>query len=342
MSFQAKAQWTGAKGENVSNNKKRRWFAIAGVLAALLFAVPGQAQQYPDRNITMVVPFPPGGTTDIVARILTEQLSSELGKQVVIENRGGASTSIGAQVVAGADKDGYTLLFASATTFTTNPHLLASIKYKLEDFAPVAMVVKVPFAFVVKKDFPAADVAAFRAYALANPSKVNNATNGPGSTVHLMGEIVARGLGVKLQHVHYRGAAPAMNDMLAGIVDSNVEALTNTVPNHRAGTYRALAVLSEERLPQLPDVPTFKELGFPSIVGATWFAVFAPAGTPRPALDRLSAAITRIVRTPEFARKMEPIGNQPWPMTPAELETHVKSERDRLGKLIREADITVD
>jgi tripartite-type tricarboxylate transporter receptor subunit TctC len=342
MSFQAKAQWTGAKGENVSNNKKRRWFAIAGVLAALLFAVPGQAQQYPDRNITMVVPFPPGGTTDIVARILTEQLSSELGKQVVIENRGGASTSIGAQVVAGADKDGYTLLFASATTFTTNPHLLASIKYKLEDFAPVAMVVKVPFAFVVKKDFPAADVAAFRAYALANPSKVNNATNGPGSTVHLMGEIVARGLGVKLQHVHYRGAAPAMNDMLAGIVDSNVEALTNTVPNHRAGTYRALAVLSEERLPQLPDVPTFKELGFPSIVGATWFAVFAPAGTPRPALDRLSAAITRIVKTAEFARKMEPIGNQPWPMTPAELETHVKSERDRLGKLIREADITVD
>jgi tripartite-type tricarboxylate transporter receptor subunit TctC len=343
MSFQAKAQWTGAKVENVSNNKKGRRFAVAAVLAASLFAVaPGQAQQYPDRNITMVVPFPPGGTTDIVARILTEQLSTELGKQVVIENRGGASTSIGAQVVAGADKDGYTLLFASATTFTTNPHLLASIKYKLEDFAPVAMVVKVPFAFVVKKDFPAADVAAFRAYALANPSKVNNATNGPGSTVHLMGEIVARGLGVKLQHVHYRGAAPAMNDMLAGIVDSNVEALTNTVPNHRAGMYRALAVLSEERLPQLPDVPTFKELGFPSIVGATWFAVFAPVGTPQPALDRLSAAITRIVRTPEFAKKMEPIGNQPWPMTPAELETHVKSERDRLGKLIREANITVD
>jgi tripartite-type tricarboxylate transporter receptor subunit TctC len=133
-----------------------------------------------------------------------------------------------------------------------------------------------------------------------------------------------------------------MNDMLAGIVDSNVEALTNTVPNHKAGMYRALAVLSEERLPQLPDVPTFKELGFPSIVGATWFAVFAPAGTPQPALDRLSAAITRIVKTPEFAKKMEPIGNQPWPMTPAELETHVKSERDRLGKLIREANITVD
>lgn len=290
----------------------------------------------------MVVPFPPGGTTDIVARILTEQLSADLGKQVIIENRGGASTSIGAQYVAGADKDGYTLLFASATTFTTNPHLLASIKYKLEDFAPVAMVVKVPFAFVVKKDFPATDVAAFRAYALANPNKVNNATNGPGSTVHLMGEVVARGLGVKLPHVHYRGAAPAMNDMLAGVVDSNVEALTNTVPNHKAGMYRAIAVLSEERLPQLPDVPTFKELGFPSIVGATWFAVFAPAGTPQPVVDKLSASINRILKTPEFAKKMEPIGNQPWPMLPAELDAHVKSERDRLGKLIREANITVD
>ena len=329
-------------GENVSTKTARCIAIAASVAASLISVAPGQAQQYPDRNITMVVPFPPGGTTDIVARILTEQLSADLGKQVIIENRGGASTSIGAQYVAGADKDGYTLLFASATTFTTNPHLLASIKYKLEDLAPVAMVVKVPFAFVVKKDFPAADVAAFRAYALANPSKVNNATNGPGSTVHLMGEVVARGLGVKLQHVHYRGAAPAMNDMLAGIVDSNVEALTNTVPNHKAGMYRAIAVLSDERLPQLPEVPTFKELGFPSIVGATWFAVFAPAGTPQPVVDRLSAAINKVIRTPEFARKMEPIGNQPWPMTPAELDTHVKSERDRLGKLVREANITVD
>jgi len=333
-------------GENVSI-KTGRCIAIAAAVAAslitsLMSAVPGQAQQYPDRNITMVVPFPPGGTTDIVARVLTEQLSTELGKQVIIENRGGASTSIGAQYVASADKDGYTLLFAAATTFTTNPHLLASIKYKLEDFAPVAMVVKVPFAFNVKKDFPAKDVAAFRAYALANPSKVNNATNGPGSTVHLMGEIVARGLGVKLQHVHYRGAAPAMNDLLAGVVDSNVEALTNTVPNHNAGLYRAIAVLSEERLPQLPDVPTFKELGFPSIVGSTWFAVFAPAGTPQPVLDKLGAAINKVIRTPEFAKKMDPMGNQPWPMTPAELDAHVKSESERLGKLIRDAKITVD
>lgn len=317
---------------------------LGGLTVALLvaFGTPAHAQIYPERNITLVVPFPPSGTTDIVARILIEQLGAEYGKQVLIENRGGASTSLGAQMVAGAEKDGYTLLFASATTFTTNPHLLPSIKYKLEDFAPVAMVVKVPFAFVVRKDFPAADIAAFRAYALANPGKVNNATNGPGSTVHLLGEVVARGLGVKFQHVHYRGAAPAMNDMLAGIVDSNVEALTNSAPNHEAGLYRALAVLSDQRLARLPDVPTFKELGFPSIVGETWFAVFAPAGTPQPVLDKLSTSITRIVQTPDFARRMQAIGNQPWAQTPAELDAYVKSERERLGKLIRDAGITVE
>lgn len=319
-----------------------RVFVGAALLLLAFTASPVRAQTYPDRNIALIVPFPPGGTTDIVARILVEQLGADLGKPVLIENRGGASTSLGAQMVAGADKDGYTLLFASATTFTTNPHLLAGIKYRLEDFAPVAMVVKVPFAFVVKKDFPATDIASFRAYALAHPGKVNNATNGPGSTVHLMGEIVARGLGVKFQHVHYRGAAPAMNDMLAGIVDSNVEALTNSAPNHKAGMYRALAVLSEQRLPQMPEVPTFKELGYPGIVGDTWFAVFAPAGTPQPVLDRLSSSINRIVKTPDFARRMEAIGNQPWVMTPTELRIHVISERERLGKLIRDAGITVE
>jgi tripartite-type tricarboxylate transporter receptor subunit TctC len=319
-----------------------RFLGSLVVALLILAATQAEAQSYPDHNITLVVPFPPGGTTDIVGRILVEQLSADLGKPVVIENRGGASTSLGAQMVASAEKDGYTLLLASATTFTTNPHLLPSIKYKLEDFAPVAMVVKVPFAFVVKKDFPAKDIEAFRTYALANPGKINNATNGPGSTVHLMGEIVARGLGIKLQHVHYRGAAPAMNDMLAGIVDSNVEALTNSAPNHRAGMYRALAVLSEQRLSQLPDVPTFKELGYPSIVGETWFAVFAPAGTPQPVLDKLSSSITRVVNMPDFDKRMEAIGNVPWSMTPAQLSSHVVSERERLGKLIRDAKITVE
>lgn len=319
----------------------RRGLTCSALAITLGFAAPAQAD-FPERNITLVVPFPAGGTTDIVARIIAGQLQGEYGKSVIIENRGGASTAIGTVAVGKAEKDGHTLLFTAATTFTSNPHLLPSIKYKLEDFAPVAMVVKVPFAFVVKKDFPAQDLKAFRDYALANPGKINNATNGAGSTVHLLGEVVARGLGVEVQHVHYRGAAPATNDMLAGVVDSNVEALTNSAPNHKAGQYRALAVLSDERLPQLSDVPTFKELGFPSVVGGSWFAVFAPAGTPQAVVDKLNTSISRIVRSPDFARRMQEIGNEPAAMTPAELATYVREESDRLGTLIRDAGITVE
>lgn len=324
----------------------RRSF-VCGALAAGIallgagLAAPARAD-YPERNVTLVVPYPAGGTTDIVARILAQQLGADLGKNVLIENKGGASTAIGAHAVAVAPKDGYTLLFGAGTTFTTNPHLLPDIKYKLADFAPIAMVVKVPFAFIVKKDFPAKTLEEFRAYAQANPGKINNATNGRGSTVHLLGELTARGLGVKVQHVHYRGAAPAMNDIIAGTVDSNVEALTNAVPNHNAGQYRALAVLSDKRLPQLPDVPTFKELGYPSVIGETWFAVFAPTGTPQDIVTRLSKAISTIVASPDFARRMHEIGNVPAVMSPAELDTFVRGESDRLGTLIKDAGITID
>ena len=312
------------------------------LLAAALALPLGPAlANYPERNISLIVPFPAGGTTDIVARIVAEQLSAEYGRSVVIENRGGASTTIGTQAVTNAEKDGHTLLFTAATTFTTNPHLLPAIKYKLDDFAPVAMVVKVPFAFVVRKGFPAQDVKSFREYALANAGKINNATNGAGSTVHLLGELVARELGIKVAHVHYRGAAPAMNDMLAGVVDTNVEALTNSAPNHVAGQYKALAVLSQKRLPQLPDVPTFAELGYPGIVGESWFAVFAPAGTPKPVVDRLNASISRIVRSEDFRKRMEAIGNEPTAMTPDELGSYVRAESGRLGKLIKDAGITI-
>jgi tripartite-type tricarboxylate transporter receptor subunit TctC len=294
------------------------------------------------RPLTVVVPFPAGGTADIAARILGERLSTVLGRSVVVENKGGAATAIGAQAVAAAEKDGNTLLFAAATTFTTNPHLMPGLKYRLEDFAPVAMVTKVPFAFVVKKDFPAKSVAEYRAYALANPGKVNNGTNGAGSTVHLLGELVARDLGVKLQQVHYRGAAPAMNDMLAGVIDSNVEALANSAPNHKAGLYRALAVLSDQRLPQLPEVPTFGELGYPGIVGGSWFALFAPAGTPPAVVAKLSGAVSDIVRSPDFAKRMADIGNEAVAMSPAELDAFVRKDSDRLGALIREVGIKLE
>ena len=310
--------------------------AAAGTLAPAAFAA-----DYPTRPVTLIVPFPAGGTADVVARLLAERVGPTLGQQVIIENRGGASTTIGAMAVANAQKDGYTLLLASASTFTTIPHVM-KVRYGLSDFEPISMVVKVPFAFVVKKDFPAKTLAEYRAHALARPSAVNNATNGPGSLVHLAGEVAAKELGVKVTHVHYRGAAPAMQDMMAGVVDSNVEALTNAVPNVKAGAYRALAVLSPERLPQLPDVPTFAELGYPKVQAASWFAVLAPAGTPSAVTHRLSAEIDKVVRSPDFAARMEEIGNVAVPMGPTALKDFIAKENVFWSDVIREAGVKVE
>ena len=321
--------------------------AGAAVLAATALA-PTQASAqaadaYPSRPVSLVVPYPPGGTSDIVGRQLAQMLRGELGgATIVVENKAGAATAIGATHVAKAPKDGYTLLLSAGTTFTTNPHMNDKLQYRLADFEPVALVATVPFAFVVRKDFPAKDIREYVAYAKANPGKVVNATNGQGSMVHLLGEMVAQGLDVKLNHVHYKGAAPAMADMLAGIVDSNVEALTNAVPNVQAGGYRALAVLSAERQPLLPNVPTFRELGHPSVVGDTWYAVFAPAGTPKPVVDKLGAALRKVVQSPAFVEAMRKNGNEARWSTPAELGEFTAQQSRQWGDLIRRLGIRAE
>ncbi len=312
------------------------WALLAlASLAPLAQAAPA----YPDKPVTLVIPFPPGGTSDVVGRQLAMQLGEELGGTFVVNNKAGASTMIGATFVARAPKDGYTLLLSSGSTFTVTPHLMTQMPYTLNDFAPVAAVATVPFAFVVKKDFPAKTLADYVAYAKAHPGKVNNATNGLGSMVHLLGELVASGLGVKVTQVHYKGAAPATVDMIGGVVDANVEALTSAVPNVKAGQYRALAVLSPQRQPLLPDVPTFAELGYPQVVGETWYAVFAPAGTPPEVVNKLNGALRKITASPQFGQAMRQIGNEARSSTPAELREITERESQRWGELIKKLDI---
>lgn len=317
--------------------------AIAAGLAlsAMLPLTAGaqDAASWPNKPVTLVIPYPPGGTSDVVGRILAQRLRDELGQSFIAENKAGAATAIGATAVARAPKDGYTLLLSAGTTFTVIPHMNDKLQYKLEDFEPVAAVATVPFAFVVKKDFPAATMRDFAAYAKANPGKINNATNGQGSMVHLLGELVAQGLGVKMTHVHYKGAAPATMDMLAGVVDSNVEALTSALPNVEAGKYRALAVLSEERQPLMPNVPTFKELGYPSVVGETWYAVFAPAGTPKPIVEKLNATLRKITTSPSFMESMRKLGNEAKTSTPAELRDLTVQQSKGWGEMIRRLNI---
>ncbi|MBO9356795.1 tripartite tricarboxylate transporter substrate binding protein [Bordetella petrii] len=313
--------------------------ALPPAQAAAAPAATGDAASYPDKPVTLVVPFPPGGTSDVLGRQLAQQLSEELGASFVVNNRAGAATVIGATYVARAPSDGYTLLLSSGSTFTTTPHLMTQIPYTLDDFAPIATVATVPFAFVVKKDFPARTLAEYAAYAKAHPGKINNATNGQGSMVHLLGEVVAAGLQVQLTQVHYKGAAPATVDMIGGVVDSNVEALTSAVPNIKAGQYRALAVLSAERQPLLPDVPTFSELGYPSVVGETWYGMFAPAGTPDAVVNKLNAALRKVTTSARFTQAMQAIGNQPRPSTPAELKEVTLRESQRWGDLIQQLKI---
>ena len=313
-----------------------RWKQLA--LAGLMTLATGWAlaqDTWPAKPVTLVVPYPPGGTSDVIGRLLAQRLKDELGQTFVVENKAGAATAIGASFVARAPKDGHTILLSAGTTFTVNPNFNDKLAYKLDDFEPVAPVATVPFAFVVKKDFPAKTIKEFAAHAKANPGKVNNATNGQSSMVHLLGELVATGLDIKLTQVHYKGAAPATMDMLAGVIDSNVEALTSAVPNVNAGQYRALAVLSTERLPLLPDVPTFRELGYPAVVGETWFAVFAPAGTPRPVVDKLNAALRKITTSASFGEAMRKIGNEAKSGTPAELRATTLEQAQLWGDLIR-------
>ncbi len=320
--------------------------AFAAALALPLIhtgaAAQGAAQAWPTKPITLVIPFPPGGASDVVGRLLAQRLTESLGVPVVIDNKAGAATAIGATYVARAPKDGYTLLLSSGSTFTVTPNLNDKLPYTLDDFEPVGAVATVPFAFVVKKDFPARTLQEFATYAKANPGKVNNATNGQGSMVHLLGELVASGLDVKMTQVHYKGAAPAMMDMIGGVVDSNVEALTNVVPNVTAGQYRALAVLSAERLPLLPEVPTFRELGYPSVVGETWYAVFAPVGTPKTTIEKLSGAVRAVTASPAYIEAMRKVGNEARSGTPAELRETTLEQSRQWAALIKRTNIKLE
>ncbi|MBX9844374.1 MAG: tripartite tricarboxylate transporter substrate binding protein [Xanthobacteraceae bacterium] len=312
---------------------------LAAAPVSRAFAQGAVESSYPVRNITLVVPFAPGGSTDILARIVAGHLQQSLGQPVVIENRTGASGNIGTATIARAAPDGYTFLFNTMSVHTMNHALFASMPFDgVKDFSPIAMLAYVTNTMIVHPSVPARTVPEFIAYAKANPGKVAYASAGPGSTNHLCAALFEKMAGVQMVHVPYRGGAPAVADTVSGQTQLFFTAGTQSLEHVKAGKLRLLAVTEGKRSSLLPDVPTVSET-VPGYEMAVWYGAFGPAGMPPAIVGRLNAEISRILFLPDVKKKMEDIAVEVASMTPEQLATLTRNDAEKWGKLIKELGI---
>ena len=317
----------------------------SALCGALLLATPAMAQDpaWPTRTVRIVVPFPPGGTTDILARILAEQLQVRLGASFVVENRPGAGGSIGAEVVAKAEGDGYTLLMATIGTAAINYGLYGSkLPYKATDLVAVSNMANVPNVIVVPANSPSQTLPEFVTRAKGTAGGLTIASSGNGTSLHLTGELLKEATGIELVHVPYRGSGPMLIDVLAGRVDMAVDNLPSSLGHIKGGRMRALAVTSPQRSPSLPDVPTVREAGLPAMETVAWFGIQAPARTPRPVLDRLATAIRAVVEDPKNRPRIAEQGAEGVGDSPAEFQQLITAEIARWSAVIERAKVKVD
>ena len=316
--------------------------ALAAAAALTLGLAPAaQAQSYPNRPIKMVVPFPPGGPTDIVARLLASEMSQGLGQTVVIENVAGAGGNIGTQAVVRAEPDGYTLLMGTLQNIGINRHLFKLPFDPLSDLDTVSMVVKNPNVMVANAKLPFDDLKGFVAYAKANPGKVSYASSGNGSSTHLSGELLNRLAGLSMVHVPYRGSAPALADLMGGQVQVSFDNVVSVHPYIKAGKVKAIGVTTPERVPSLPETGTMKEQGL-DLVTAGWSAVFVPAKTPPAIVERLNREIHRALASPRVGEKLAADGSYPAPNSPDAFRRELATESARWGEVIRAANIRIE
>jgi tripartite-type tricarboxylate transporter receptor subunit TctC len=285
---------------------RRAGALVAGLLLGVLLASQALAQTYPNRPIKLIAPFPAGGLADVLARLVGDELSKSLGQPVIVENRAGAGGNTGADAVAKADPDGYTLLMSSAGILTANQFLYAKMPFDPETaFVPISIAADMSMLVVVNPNVEAKTLGEFVALARSKPDKINFGSPGVGTTGHLGLAMFMHAAGIRLTHVPYRGAAPAVNDLIAGQIDGVVDNPPTVLAHIQAGKLRPLAVAAGKRLPQLPDVPTVQEaLGFPFSIN-TWYAAYAPKGTPRPIVDKLNAAFNKVLKEPEVKKWAE-------------------------------------
>ena len=317
-----------------------RWLMAAFISLMLLAAAPdsARADDYPARNVSIIVPFTPAGSTDILARICAQALEAKLGKTFVVENRPGAGQQIGVGAVAKAEPDGHTLLMATSSAMGVNPTLYKKIAYDpVKDFAPIAMVAHLPFILLVNPSLPVNSVAELIAYAKANPGKLSYGSGGIGASHHLYGELFNSLTGTKMTHVPYKGTVPALNDLIAGHIQVLFADAPPALPQVKAGKARALGVTTAKRIAVEPEIPPIAET-VKEFDTAPWQMLMAPAGTPAPVVDKLHKAIVAYIASPEGNKKLMDMGLVPGaPTSPAELKTLVGREVVAWGELVKKA-----
>jgi tripartite-type tricarboxylate transporter receptor subunit TctC len=320
--------------------------AIAALLAGLAGAQPAAAAEdaaaYPSRPITIVVGFAPGGPTDIIARLVATHLSKSLGKPVIVENKPGGGSNIATEQVVRAAPDGYTLLVETIAN-ATNMSVYKKLNYDTQkDLAPIVQFMASPSVLVVNPQVPARNLQELLALAKSQPGKLNYASTGVGGSPHLAGEMLKYRAGIDAVHIPYKGAGPALNDLLAGNVTMGFMTSLGLVPHVQAGKLRALAVASPKRIPELPDLPTMAEAGLPDFHVLSWNGLAAPAGTPKPIIDKLNREVNKILSMPEVRKQLQSLGGDPIGGTPEEFARFVDKEIKQWGAVVKSANFSLD
>lgn len=329
--------------------KLKRWFSVVVAAVSLLASAAVVAQSYPARPITLVVPFPPGGTTDILARAVGGELTKAWGQQVIIDNRPGAGGNIGSGLVAKAAPDGYTLLMGTVGTHGINQSLYSKLPYDpIKDFAPVTLVASVPNVLVLNTAFAErnkiTDVKSFIAYVKANPGRLNMASSGNGTSIHLAGELFKTQTKTFMVHIPYRGSAPAITDLLGGQADLMFDNLPSAMPYIKAGRLRALGVTSSKPSQALPDVMPIAAVGgdLAGFDASSWFGILAPAGTPADIVNKLQQEIAKALASPAVKEKLVSQGADPVGNTPEQFATHIQAETKKWAKVVKDSGAKVD
>jgi len=320
------------------------WFA--GIALAFAVAAPashGQAAPFPSKPVRLVVPFPPGGPLDVTGRAIAQKLTEAWGQSVVVDNRPGAGGNIGADLVAKSAPDGYTVVMGALSTHAVNPSLYPSMPYDaIRDFAPITLVAVTPNVLVVNPALPVRSVRELVAYAKANPNKLSFGSGSNGSAGHLAGELFKVETGTDVVHVPYKGAAPAMQALLAGDTQFMFDNLASAMPQVKAGKLRALAVTTAKRSTLAPDLPTMAEAGVPGFDIATWFGLLAPAGTPKEVVAKWNADVVRILSSPDMRERLSAQGAEAAPTTPAEFAAFIAAEQPKYARIVKASGAKVD